>query len=283
MRKILVPVLILLVAFASWRLVTTSASLSSTSKMKVSAVSAALNFKLNGDKDNSLDLNLGNVRPGNSGKVDITVNNIGDISGSLCVKGKSIPPGFTVQSPNMCGVNIDPNGSVRFEINWSLPLTAHNTGLASDFQFSYSFLLENGFKVTKIVILKGTVDDPTDTPTPTETFTETSTETPTPTDTLTPTATDTLDPPPATDTLDPPPADTATPVPTETPTQTPTDTLVPTATETPLPTATDTLVPTATDTPLPTATDTLVPPPTDTPVPTDTVIPTDTVEPTSTP
>ena len=231
MKKILVLVLILLVAFASWRLVTTKASLNSTSTTKMTVASTTLNFKLNGDNDNSLELNLGDVRPGDSDKIDITVNNIGDISGSLCVKGESISPGFTVQSSNMCSVNIDPNGSVQFEINWSLPLTAHDTGLdGTDFQFSYSFLFENGYKVTKLVNLKGTIIDPTDTPT----STLTDTPTPTPTNTSTKTLV-----PKATDTLDPPSADTNTP----TPTETPHDTLVPTATDTPLPTATDTLMP----------------------------------------
>ena len=268
MKKILVAVLILLVAFASWRLVSTNASLNSTSTTKMSVVSSALNFKLNGDKDSSLELNLGDVSPGDSGKVDITVNNIGDIAGSLCVKGESISPGFTVQSPNMCGVNIDPNGSVLFEINWSLPLTAHDTGLdGTDFQFSYSFLLENGFKVTKLVILKGTVDDPTDTPTatPSETITATPLPTDTPTVILIPSDTTTVTP----DTI----SDTA--LPDLTATEIVTATLLPTATGTLLPTATDTPQPTATETLEPTATEIPVQEFTDTPVITATDVPTD--------
>jgi signal peptidase I len=266
MKKFWIPTLVFLIILIIGRTVGSLALFNSTSRSNVSVKAATLDFNLDGKSSDPFPpINLGEIMPGDSGKVDITVNNTGSIPGSLCIEAKDLSSGLEIQAPAVCGQNIDPGDTFLFEINWTLPLTAHDTGLdGTDFQFSYSFSMENGFKVTKDVNLKGTFIDPTDTPTPTETFTETSTETPTPTDTLTPTATDTLDPPTATDTLDPPPADTATPVPTETPTQTPTDTLVPTATETPLPTATDTLVPT--DTPLPTATDTLVPPPTDTPV-----------------
>jgi hypothetical protein len=203
MKKILASVLILLIAFITWRLVSTMASLNDTSSTRVSVAAASLNFKLNGDSTNSLKLDLGEVKPGDFGVATITVNNIGTIPGSLCIKGESFSPGFTVQSADICGVSVDPSGSVQFIINWSLPLSAHSTGLdGTDFQFSYSFTLVNGFKITKLVDLTGKVSDPADTviPTPTET----------PTDTLVPTATDTPLPT-ATDTLVPTPTDTPVP------------------------------------------------------------------------
>jgi hypothetical protein len=230
MKKFLLPALIFLVVVLVVWTVGSQALLSATAGTHVSVEAASLDLSLNGDTSGDLELNLGEVMPGNSGIVDITINNTGTIPGSLCIKGESFTPGFTVYADDICGVTIDPSGSLQFEINWSLPLSVHNTGLGSDFELSYSFEFANGFKVTKLVNLKGTIIDPTDTPTPTQTDT--------PTKTLVPTATDTLDPPSA---------DTNTP----TPTETSTDTLVPTATDTPLPTATDTLVPTPTDTPVP--------------------------------
>ena len=249
MKKFWIPALVFLIILIIGRTVGSLALFNSTSRSKVSVVAATLDFNLNGDSSDPLPpINLGEVMPGDSSKVDITVNNTGSIPGSLCIKAKDLPPGFEVQAQQVCGEKIDPGGKFQFEINWSLPLTAHNTGLdGTDFQFSYSFSFKNGFKVTKDVNLKGTFIDPTDTPTSTPTDTPTFTPTDTSTETLMPTATDTLDPPSA---------DTNTPTPTETPT--------------------DKLVPTATDTPLPTATDTLMPTPTDTPVPTNTAVPTDT-------
>jgi hypothetical protein len=206
-----------------------------SSRTNVSMAAASLDFNLNGDSSDLLQLiDLGEVKPGDSGKVDITVNNTGSIPGSLCIEAKDFSPGFEVQSANVCGVNVDPSGSAQFEINWSLPLSAHNTGLnGTDFQFFCSFSLENGFKITKLVLLTGKVLDPADTETPTSTAT--------PTDTLLPTATDT-----------PVPADTETP----TPTATATDTLTPTATETFTPTATYTPADTSTEVPTDTPVDT---------------------------
>jgi hypothetical protein len=277
MKKFLIPTLVFLIILIIGRTVGSLALFNSTHRTNVWVSAATLDFNLNGDSSDPLPpINLGEVMPGESGKVDITINNTGSIPGSLCIKAKDVSPGFEVQAQQVCGEKIDPGGKFQFEINWSLPLTAHNTGLdGTDFQFSYSFSFKNGFKVTKDVNLKGTFIDPTDTPTSTPTDTPTFTPTDTSTETLMPTATDTLDPPSA---------DTNTP----TPTETPTDKLVPTATDTldppsadtntptPTETPTDKLVPTATDTPLPTATDTLMPTPTDTPVPTNTAVPTDT-------
>jgi signal peptidase I len=242
MKKYLVPTLVFLIIVVIGRTVGSLALFSATAGTSVSVSAASLDFNLNGDSSDVPPIDLGEVMPGASGKVDVTINNTGSIPGSLCIEAKDLSPGLEIQAPAVCGENIDPGGSFQFEINWSLPLAAHNTGLdGTGFQFSYSFLFENGFKVIKEVNLKGTFVDPTDTPTPTETFTETPTETATPT---------------ATETLDPPLVDIVIPVPTDTPT--------------PTPTATETLTPTATETYTPTSTDT--------PVPTDTVTPTDTVE-----
>lgn len=254
MKKIWIPALVFLIILIIGRTVGSLALFNSTSRSKVSVVAATLDFNLNGSSSDPFPpINLGEIMPGDSGKVDIKVKNTGSIPGNLCINAKDSSTAIDVHAKQVCGEKIGPRDTFLFELNWSLPLTAHDTGLdGKDFQFSYSFSLENGFKVTKDVNLKGTFIDPADTPTPTETFTGTPTDTLTPTDTQTPTATDTLQPT-ATDTLDPPPVIDV-PIPTETPTQTPTDTLVPTATETLLPTATDTLVPTATDTPQPTDT-----------------------------
>jgi len=225
-KKILVPVLILLLVLAAG-LSTTKASLNDTSTTRMSVNAASLDFKLNGDNDSSLKLNLGEVMPGNSGRVDLTINNEGSIPGSLCVTTRNSSPGFTVQSSNVCGVVIEPGGSTQFIIDWALPIETHNTGLGGDFNFSFTFVLTNGYRITKNVTLKGTIFDPTDTPT----ITPTETATPTPTDTLVPT--------------DEPTATEETPMPTLTSTSTATntattDTLIPptateTATETPTP------------------------------------------------
>ena len=128
-------------------------------------MAAKLNFGLDGDKSGDLDLDLGEVEPGDSGTVDITVNNVGTIPGNLCVTKESFSPNIEVQTTDTCGETVDPGGFVLYEIKWTLPLTAHNTGLGGDFQFSYSFLFENGFKITRQVVLKGKLFDPTDTPT----------------------------------------------------------------------------------------------------------------------
>lgn len=235
MRKNLVPVLlILLIVLSFGRLVSTQASLNSTSKMKVSVTAATLDFKLNGDKNDSLKIDLGEVKPGDSGTVEIKVNNIGDISGSLCINGQNSPSELKVQSIDTCGVNVVPNDSIQFEINWSLPIGVHNTGVnGADFQFSYTFTFVNGFRVTKDVILKGIINDPADDPTPTPTDTATTVVTETATETSVPIVTDTPVPTEVilTDTEVPPAAteivtDTQVPIeviPTDVPIEVPTD------------------------------------------------------------
>lgn len=222
MKNILVPVLLILgIALVSLGLISTSASLNDTQVSQVSVSAAVLDFKLNGDNTNSLELDLGEIQPGNSGVVTITVNNIGSLPGSLCIKGGNVFPGFEIEQNELCNTTVGQGESILYDIKWSLPLSAHNTGLNNmDFQFSYEFVFNNGYLVAKQVIIKGRIVDPADTPTSTETATET--QMPTLTPTLTATATETV-----TDTLE------------STPTETPTPTE-----ETPIPTDTETSVPT---------------------------------------
>ncbi len=270
-KKILVPVLILLLVLAAG-LATTKASLNDTSTTRMSVKAATLDFELNGD-NNSLELNLGEVIPGDSGRIEIIVNNKGSVSGSLSVTEvtpENVSSGLVLSIPVTGGVTINSGDSATIPIDWVLPAEAHDTGIGGLFQFSFTFLFENGFSVTKKVILNGTIVDPTNTPTitPTETETPTPTETATllPYETETPTATDEVvieDPlDTETPTLTSTTTDTVTPTETETPTATPTDTVEPTETETPVPT----------DTPEPPATDTPEPPPSDTSVPTEEIV-----------
>lgn len=257
MKKLLVPVLLIFgIAVTTLGLITTSASLNDTQTSHVSLSSAVLNFMLNGDNTNSLELDLGEIKPGDSGVVAITVNNVGNLPGNLCIEGGNLSLGFEIEQNELCNTAIGQGESVVYEIKWSLPLSAHNTGLdGMDFQFSYEFVFDNGYLVTKQVIIKGRILDPIDTPTSTETIVEIQV----PTFTPTPTATEEVD----------------IPVPIDTPTSTPivtetvTDTLEPMPTETPIP------IPTETPIPLPTETETPIPSDTETSVPTE--IPTEEV------
>ena len=248
-KKILVTVLILLLVIAVG-LSTTKAFLNDTSTIRISIDAASLDFKLNGDDDSSLELNLGEITPGDSGRVDLIVNNQGSIPGSLCVTTENIPPEFVVWSSSVCDIVIEPGDSTQFTVDWILPIETHNTGLSGEFNFSFTFVLTNGYRITKNVILKGTIFDPTDTPTmtPTETITSmptvTETPDPTPTETSTPTLTST---PTVTNTPIESPTPTATVAPTET--SIPTLTSTPTATNTATETSVETQTPEATNTP----------------------------------
>jgi hypothetical protein len=158
---------------------------------------ADLNLSFNGNPSDNLVMDLGEVKPGDSGTANITVSNIGTISGTLCAKLESFTTGFTIQTTDLCSVLIEPQGSVQFNINWSLPDSVHNTGLdGTKFQFSYSFLFENGYKITKFVILEGKINDPVETPTLVETDTPTETPIPTESPTDIPTDTPTAEPTP---------------------------------------------------------------------------------------
>jgi len=273
--------LLLVILLLSKGLEGSTASLSDTATTKAKLSAATLDFKLNGDTNNNSVINLGEIKPGDAGTVNVTITNLDNaeaLTGNLCVSSNGSAPGIVVSSADLCDVTIAPGDSVQYEINWSLPLEAHNTGLdGSLFEFTFSFTFENGFKVTKQVVVNGRITDPTDTPT----ATSTATETPTATSTLEPTATDTATPTNTPGIVEPPViVDTNTPTPTATDTATATNTptVIPTNTATATPTNTETVAPTATNTPEPTATNTLEPTATDTPEPTAT----DTPEPTAT-
>lgn len=275
MKKTFIPtVFILLVIFVTLGIVGAQASLNSTSTTKSSVTAASLNFEVNGDVENGLRLDLGQVKPGDSGVVNITINSSGSVASNLCITegDKYLPSEFIVTpQPNMCGVTVAPNSSTQFQINWSLPFTAHGTEIDGDeFYFSYSFTLEGGFKITKTLFLIGIFSDPADTPTPTPTETEEPTETETPTDEPTEKPTEEA----TEDSTEEPTEEVPTETPTEDPTQDPTDesTVEPTeeSTETPTDEPTEEI---------PTEEPTEEPIPTETPVPTD--IPTE--EPTQEP
>jgi len=275
-KKILVPVLILLLVLAAG-LVTTKASLNDTSTTRMSVNAARLDFKLNGDDNSSLELNLGDIVPGDSGRVGIVVSNKGSIPGSLSVTNltpENVSSGLVLSIPVTGGVSIDPDDSSTISVDWSLPTETHDTGIGGIFKYSFTFTFVNGFTVTKNVILKGTIIDPTNTPTITPTETETPTPTETATETGTPTDTETVAEVGAqgislgiqidTETLTPTLTSTSSATVTETPTLTLTSTE--TATETPTLTSTST----ATDTPVQTDTPEIIF--------TDTLVPADTVE-----
>ena len=261
MKKLLVPVLLIFgIAVTTLGLITTSASLNDTQTSHVSLSSAVLNFMLNGDNTNSLELDLGEIKPGDSGVVAITVNNVGNLPGNLCIEGGNLSLGLEIKQNELCNTAIGQGESIVYEIKWSLPLSAHNTALnGMDFEFSYEFVFDNGYVVVKQVVIKGRIVDPADTPTSTETVIEIQV----PTFTPTPTATEEVDIPVPIDTPTSTPSltqtvtDTLEPMPTETPI--PTETPVPADTETPIPTDTETSVPTETETPIPTDTETSVP------------------------
>lgn len=245
MKKILVSSLIILIAVFTLWLDNTNASLNDSSKTRVLLSAASLDFKLNGDISDSLILDLGEVKPGDVGIATITVNNISSMPGVLCVKGEITFPEFVLQSTDLCEATIEQGGSTEFEIKWSLPSSVHNMGLnGTDFQFSYSFVFENGYVVTKQVILKGRIIDYADTATPppydTVTMTNIVTDTPNLLDTATL-------PPTPTETVTLEPTATETQILTNTPTET--TTLEPTTTETPI------LVDTPTETDIPVLTD----------------------------
>jgi hypothetical protein len=238
MKRILVLISVLLVALATWRLFESQASLGVTSSTRISVASASLNFNLNGDENSSTEIDLGKVIPGDSGAVTVTVNNVGTISGTLCVERETVPPKFILQPAGTCEVVIEPGSLIRFDLEWSLPISAHNTGMdGTNFKFVINIRFENGFKVTKQVILIGIINDPVDTPTAT------------PTTTPTYTVTYALTHPYllATDSLVPTIVDTVTNTPTST--CTPTDIPIILPTETPTPTETLTEIPTETSAP----------------------------------
>jgi len=277
-KNFLVPVwMLLLVVLLTWGLAATKASLNDASTARVLLTAATLDFDLNGDSNSALSVNLGDVKPGDLGVVNVTVNNEGSIPGNLCIESSGNIPGFEITPVDLCGVTIEPGGSLRFDLSWSLPPEAHNMGLdETSFEFFYSFLFENGFKVTKQVILAGRIVDPTDTPTPTLTETATATQTATDTPTEIPTVTET---PTMVETSTNTPEPTATATATDTSTPTPVDTPTETSTPTEYPTAPPVLeTPNYTPTTKPTTTDI----PTSTPVPSETVIETPTEEPTVT-
>ncbi len=270
-KKILVPVSVFLIALATWGLIESQASLGVTSSTKVSVSSASLDFNLSVDEDSSREIDLGEVTPGDSGVVNVTINNAGTIPGTFCVERITVPIQFLLQPAGTCDVVVEPGSSDWFALEWALPISAHNTGMdGTNFEFSVSIRFENGYQVTKQLIINGTIIDPIDTPTSTPTNTPTETSTETPTGTLTLTQSDAMDsfevPFAGTATYTPTPTHTLTaeptgessetPTPTETPTEVPTDTPVP-------PTETPTEVPT--ETPLP-PTETPAEVPTDTPI-----------------
>ena len=283
MKKILIPVLIFLIVFITWRLVESQAILGVTSNSRVSVSAASLDFNLNGDEEGSKKINLGEVKPGDSGIVTVTINNVGTIPGTLCVKKDTVSPQFTMQPVETCEVVIEPGSSTQFKIDWSLPASTHNEGLdGTSFEFSFLVHFENGFLVTKQLIFTGTFNDPEDT----RTFTPTATITGTLTNTLTSTLTTvTYTPVPTlvgTATNTPTPTYTPSDLPTNVPSVTPAPTVTPAEapTEAPIaPTETPSMVPTeappptdiptdiTTETPLPTEIPTDVP--IETPLPTE--------------
>ncbi len=278
MKRILVPISILLVALVTWGLVKSQALLKVSSTTRVSVAAASLDFNLNVDENGTWEIDVGKVTPGDSGVVTVSINNVGTLSGTLCVERETIPPKFILQPAGTCEVVIEPGSSLRFDLEWSLPISAHNIGMdGTNFKFVINVRFENGFKVTKQVIITGIINDPVDTPTST------------PTDTPTGTLTDTITPenPTSTDTsvlpMDGTATNTSTPTnsPSSIPTEGPTNTLLPTETPTDIPTIVPSetpLPPTETPTEVPTIVPTDTPlPPTETPVaiPTEPEIPTD--------
>jgi hypothetical protein len=267
MKRILVSVSILLIALVTWRLIESQAMLGVSSRTKVSVSAASLDMNLNVDENSSSEIELGEVKPGDSGVINVTVNNVGTIAGTFCVEKISVPLQFLLQPHGSCDVAVEPGSSAPFALEWSLPISTHDTGMdGTKFEFSMIIRFENGYLVTKQLTINGTISDPANTPTSTPTATPTGTLT----DTMTPTKTT------ATDTSEPPLVGTATRTPTPTGTNTLVPTEVPSDTATPQETPTD--VPTETPVPpteIPTDVPTETPlPPTEVPteVPTDTPI-----------
>jgi hypothetical protein len=226
---------------------------------------ASFSFNMNGvDSVDPLQIDLGTIIPGQSGRVDITITNTGSKSAKLSVTTGDIPSGLVISNSDTSDVTIEPNSSTVFSVDWVLPAEVHETGLDGPFQLSFTFIFEGGFSVTKEVILNGVIFDPTNTPTITETPTETATLTATATETVTPTETATAE------------------VVQGLLIQVDTETLTPTLTSTEIPTVTptDTVEPTftSTNTPEPTFTSTSTPVPTEVVVTTEAIIASETVE-----
>ncbi len=257
MKRILVLASILLIALVTWGLYKSQALLEDTSRTRVSVSAASLDLNLDVDDTSSSAMDLGEVKPGDIGVVNVTVNNTGTIPGTLCVERETVPPQFILQPVGTCDVVMEPGSSTHFELDWSLPISAHDTEIdGTNFEFVINVFFENGFKVTRKLILTGSIGDPVDTPT----------ATPTSTPTYTMTNTVIVPYPLATDTVAPPAIDTVTNTPTPTCTATDIPTLAPS--ETPVPTQTPTLVPS--ETPLP-PTEVPTDLPTETPLPTEPV------------
>jgi hypothetical protein len=226
MKKIAVPlflivfsiVLLLAIPFCG-----TQASFRDISKSRISIKAATLNLVI-GDNWSRLSkpqLDLGEIKPGESGIAEIPVSNAGSIPGKMCITVLKVAPEYLqVKSNDLCDLIIGPTESAFIVINWSLPAELHDTGLdGTEFDFSYSVFFENGYKITQKVVLKGKIIDPADTPTPTITEkpaeiivepTEIPVETPTPVEITTEVPTEVL-------------TEVITEVPTEVPSAAPTD------------------------------------------------------------
>lgn len=238
MKKIAVPLFLMVFSLALLSVLpmwSTKALFRDVSKSKISIKAATLSLII-GDNWSRLSkpwADLGEIKPGDSGTVEIAVSNTGSIPGKLCVTELILPPEYLqVKSNDLCDLTIDPEGSVQIVIDWSLPAELHNTGLdGTEFGFSYSVLFENGYKITQKVILNGIIADPTDTPTPTatETVVPTDTQVPpetpenTPTSTATETPTEIIVEPTEIPVETPTPVEISTEVPTEVPSDVPTE------------------------------------------------------------
>lgn len=318
MKKILVPLSMLIVALLTFtplsgQLMTIRAWFNEASVVEVTMEAASLNLKLDGEDEDTLVLNLGEIRPGDDGVLTLSAANTGTIPGVLCMAYDKRPPAMlVVRSDNLCDRKIKPKSEANLALEWVLPLSTRGTGLdGKAVEYSYSLVFENGYKIAKRVVVKGIIRDPNSAPTQTQVLTPTNSPTPVivrevrntplvgivgtliaqPTNVITPVAvpTQTQGPPPPTRVIEiSTPSPTPTPVP-PTSTVQPTDQVEPTepvpSTPTVEPTTPPATLPPPTSTPTtepatPTASSTPVPPtPTADPEPTSTLEPSPTLPP----
>ena len=184
-----------LAATILWSAQTSTASFSDATRQSYRLRAATLD--LASPQDLSRPVELGAISPGDAGMVTIALRNSGTIPGTLTVSPGQYPPAFLTVSYSPQQSQVASGGTVSLELDWNFPAENHDQGLdGQQVTFSYRILFENGFRVSKEILITGTVLDPADTPTPTATSTETPTPTPTGTMPPEPTATEAAAPSP---------------------------------------------------------------------------------------
>lgn len=104
-------------------------------------------------------VNIGLVKPGDAGVIEIRVINTGNIPGSVSLRPDVPLPPFTI-STDILQAAVKPGEAFVFSINWKVPLQASNTGIDGfPISFNCAVIIENGYRVAKQLLITGQITD----------------------------------------------------------------------------------------------------------------------------